>query len=220
MNPIKTAIVYCRVSTEEQATNGASLDAQVEVLTHVAHARGWEVVVMREQASGKSMSKKARPILNDALDMLTAGAAHYLLAVRIDRISRNVEDFAGLMGRSRREGWAMVLSEMDLDTTTSQGEFMANVQVSVAQYERRLIGDRTREGLAHRKREGVKLGRRTELPIAVVKRIKAERRDGATLTAIANGLTEDGTPTAQGGARWYPATVKKILESEVWVHVS
>ncbi len=220
MNPTKTAIVYARVSTEEQASKGASLGAQVEVLTYVAHARGWNVLVMQEQASGKAMSRKARPVLNEALDMLTAGTAHYLLAVRIDRISRSVEDFAGLMGRSRREGWAMVLSEMDLDTTTSQGEFMANVQVSVAQYERRLIGDRTREGLAQRKREGVKLGRRTELPVPVVQRIKAERRGGSTLTAIANGLTEDGTPTAQGGVRWYPATVKKILESEVWADVS
>lgn len=220
MNPIKTAIVYARVSTEEQALKGASLDAQVDVLSHVARGRGWDVVVMKEQASGKSMSCKARPVLNEALDMLTAGAAHYLLAIRIDRISRNVEDFAGLMGRSRREGWAMVLSEMDLDTTTSQGEFMANVQVSVAQYERRLIGDRTREGLAQRKREGVKLGRRAELPVAVVQRIKDERRNGATYTAIANGLNEDGTPTAQGGARWYPATVKKILDSEVWADVS
>lgn len=220
MNPTKTAIVYARVSTEEQANKGASLEAQAEVLIHVAHDRGWDVVVMKEQASGKSMSRKARPVLNEALDMLTSGAAHYLLAIRIDRISRSVEDFSGLMGRSRREGWAMVLSEMDLDTTTSQGEFMANVQVSVAQYERRLIGDRTREGLAQRKREGVMLGRRTEMPVAVVKRIKAERRDGAGYTAIAKGLTEDGTPTAQGGARWYPATVKKILESEAWANVS
>ena len=220
MNPTKTAIVYARVSTEEQSRKGASLDAQVVLLSHVAQLRGWKTVVMQEQASGKSMSRKARPVLNEALDMLAAGAAHYLLAVRIDRISRSVEDFAGLMGRSRREGWAMVLSEMDLDTTTSQGEFMANVQVSVAQYERRLIGDRTREGLAQRKREGVRLGRRTELPVAVVKRIKAEHREGSGYTAIASGLTEDGTPTAQGGARWYPATVKKILESEVWADVS
>ena len=104
MNPIKTAIVYARVSTEEQASKGASLDAQVAVLSHVAQLRGWNVVVMSEQASGKSMSRKARPVLNEALDMLTAGAAHYLLAVRLDRISRSVEDFAGLMGRSRREG--------------------------------------------------------------------------------------------------------------------
>ncbi|WP_460691965.1 recombinase family protein [Neomicrococcus lactis] len=219
MNPLKTAIVYARVSTEEQASNGASLEAQVMVLSHLAQIRGWNVVIMSEQASGKSMSRTARPILNEALDMLSVGEADYLLAVRIDRISRSVEDFAGLMGRSRRESWAMVLSEMDLDTTTSQGEFMANVQVSVAQYERRLIGDRTREGLAQRKREGVKLGRRTELTTAVVQRIKTERRAGATLTAIAHGLTEDGIPTAQGGVRWYPATVKKILESEVWAHV-
>ncbi|GER24016.1 hypothetical protein NCCP1664_25110 [Zafaria cholistanensis] len=219
MSTARTAIVYARVSTEEQAANGASLDAQAEVLASVARARGWDVVVMKEQASGKAMTRKARPILNDALEMLAAGAAHYLLAVRIDRISRTVEDFSALMGRARREGWAMVLSEMDLDTTTSQGEFMANVQISVAQYERRLIGDRTREGLAQRKREGVKLGRRPQLPLLVVKQIKAMKRDGASLRGIADTLNGEGVATAQGGARWHASTVKKILDSEAWAHV-
>ncbi len=219
METTQTAIVYARVSTEEQAKSGASLDGQVQVLMQVAESRGWNVIVIREQASGKSMTRKARPLLNEALDLLKAGQAQYLLAIRIDRISRNVEEFSRLMTLSRKQGWAMVLSEMDLDTTTSQGEFMANVQISVAQYERRLIGDRTREALAELKRQGVVLGRRTGLPVEVVARIKAERSEGATLTAIANGLTDEQIPTAQGGARWYPATIKKILNSEAWAHV-
>lgn len=214
-----TAIVYARVSTEEQAKNGASLDAQVNVLTQVAEERGWNVRVVREQASGKSMTPRARPLLNVSLKELSNGEAQYLLAVRIDRISRNVEEFARLMTLSRKQGWAMVLSEMDLDTTTSQGEFMANVQISVAQYERRLIGDRTKAGLAQRKAEGVQLGRRASLPVDVVKRIKQERAAGATLSAIANGMTDDNVPTAQGGKRWYPSTIKKVLESDVWQNV-
>lgn len=216
----QTAIVYARVSTEEQAKHGASLDSQVNVLSQVAESRGWNLHVIREQASGKSMTRRARPLLNDALDMLAKGDAQYLLAIRIDRISRNVEEFARLMTISRKQSWAMVLSEMDLDTTTSQGEFMANVQISVAQYERRLIGDRTKAGLAQRKAEGVQLGRRATLPIEVVQRIKQERSDGATLTAIANGLESDNVPTAQGGAKWYPATIKKVLTSPAWAHVS
>lgn len=219
METTQTAVIYCRVSTEEQAKHGASLDGQEQVLTQVAESRGWNVIVIREQASGKAMTRKARPLLNDALDMLKAGQAQYLVAIRIDRISRNVEEFSRLMTLSRKQGWAMVLSEMDLDTTTSQGEFMANVQISVAQYERRLIGDRTREALAELKRQGVVLGRRIVLPVEVVARIKRERSEGATLTAIANGLSEGQIPTAQGGARWYPATIKKILESEAWAHV-
>lgn len=219
METQQTAIVYARVSTEEQAKHGASLEAQVSVLTQVAEARGWKVQVIREQASGKSMTVKARPLLNEALVALGTAKAQYLLAVRIDRISRNVEDFSRLMTTSRKQGWAMVLSEMDLDTTTSQGEFMANVQISVAQYERRLIGDRTKEGLALRKSQGVQLGRRASLPIGVVRRIKQERSDGATLTAIADGLQADNVPTAQGGARWYPATISKILSSPVWNNI-
>lgn len=219
METQQTAIVYARVSTEEQAKHGASLEAQVNVLTQVAEARGWKVQVIREQASGKSMTVKARPLLNEALVALGTAKAQYLLAVRIDRISRNVEDFSRLMTIARKQGWAMVLSEMDLDTTTSQGEFMANVQISVAQYERRLIGDRTKEGLALRKSQGVQLGRRATLPVEVVRRIKQERSDGATLTAIADGLQADKVPTAQGGVKWYPATIKKVLTSPAWAHV-
>ena len=219
MDTNRTAIVYARVSTQEQAKHGASLDSQVNVLTEVAKARGWDVRVIREQASGKAMTRRARPLLNDALDMLARGEAQFLLAIRIDRISRNVEEFSRLMTTSRKQGWAMVLSEMDLDTTTSQGEFMANVQISVAQFERRLIGDRTKAGMAQRKTEGAVFGRRTGLPVEVVARIKSERFGGATLSAIANGLTDEQIPTAQGGARWYPATVKKIIESEAWAHV-
>lgn len=214
-----TAIVYARVSTEEQAKFGASLDSQVQVLTDVANQRGWNVHVIREQASGKSMTRKARPLLNEALDMLASGKAQFLLAVRIDRISRNVAEFAKLMGIASKQSWALVLSDMDIDTTTPQGEFMANIQISVAQYERKLIGQRTKAGLAIKKAEGVQLGRRGSLPVEVVQRIKAERSAGSTLTAIANGLTDDNVPTAQGGKRWYASTIKKVLESNVWQEV-
>lgn len=57
------------------------------------------------------------------------------------------------------------------------------------------------------------------LPLDVIAHVKRERSEGATLTAIANGLTAEDIPTAQGGARWYPATIKKVLESDAWAHV-
>lgn len=204
------ALAYVRVSTAEQAENGASLDAQRATLTAEARRRGWAVeVVADEGLSAKSLN---RPGLLSALVRLDAGEADYLLAVRLDRISRSVADFAGLLDRSARKGWGLVMLSPNLDTTDAAGRFTANVLASAAQYERELIAARTREGMAQRKAEGVKLGRPRTMPPAVVARIATERAAGRSLQAIADGLTADGVPTAQGGARWYASTVKGVLD--------
>jgi DNA invertase Pin-like site-specific DNA recombinase len=86
------------------------------------------------------------------------------------------------------------------------------VIASVAQWERRIIGERTREALAARKASGVRIGRPPTLPKEVVGRIRRERSRGRTLAAIADRLNEDGVATAQGGKRWYPATVRAVLQ--------
>ena len=66
---------------------------------------------------------------------------------------------------------------------------------------------------AVRRDQGVRLGRPRLLPKKVVDRIVRERRSGATWTAIAQGLNDDSVPTAQGGRRWYPATVRTVAVS-------
>jgi hypothetical protein len=71
--------------------------------------------------------------------------------------------------------------------------------------------ERTKEALAIRRAQGVKLGRPSVLPSAVVHRIAAERRSGASWTAIAAALEADGVPTAHGGSRWYANTVRKVF---------
>lgn len=210
MNASRVAIVYARVSTEEQAQHGASLASQIAVLSEEAERRGWAVQVIQERASGKNLR---RPGIARALEMLKAGEARYLMAVRIDRLSRNVADFAGLMESARKQGWALVMPEMEIDTSTSQGEFMANVQVSVAQYERRLIGDRTRAGMAQRRTEGQHMGRRRELPEDLVHRIKGLHEAGHSLRAIGAILESEGVPTARGGKTWHASTIRAVLES-------
>jgi hypothetical protein len=60
----------------------------------------------------------------------------------------------------------------------------------------------------------VRLGRPGRLPVEVVDRIVVEHRDGASWSAIARGLEADGVPTAQGGARWYPAPVRKVWHGQ------
>ena len=205
------ALGYVRVSTTAQADKGASLDSQRAALTDEAERRDWELeLVADEGVSAKTLN---RPALQDALRRLDTGQADYLLAMRLDRVSRSVADFAALLDRSERRGWGLVLLSPNIDTSDPAGRFTANVLASAAQYERELIGMRTREGMAQRKAEGKHMGRRPQLPEAVYRRIIAARAEGRSMNAIAADLSAAGVPTAQGGA-WHPSTIQRVLTSE------
>lgn len=90
---------------------------------------------------------------------------------------------------------------------------MANVLATFAQYERRLIGERTKDALVAAKARGTRLGRpRCALPDAVARRISSLRASGESLWAIAGRFNTEQVPTAQGGARWHASTVRSVLQ--------
>jgi DNA invertase Pin-like site-specific DNA recombinase len=130
------------------------------------------------------------------------------VASKLDRLSRSLLDFAGMMERARRRGWAMVVLDANVDTTIPMGEAMAGMVAVFAQLERRRIGERTREALAVRRAQGVRLGRPPTVPPEPED--QAGARPGATLQAIADRLNADGVATAQGGRRWWPSTVSGL----------
>jgi DNA invertase Pin-like site-specific DNA recombinase len=209
------AIGYARVSTDEHAESGAGLDAQVTSMRAECDRRGWELVRIATDAGASGKSLNGRPELTDALAALDAGEADVLLAAKLDRVSRSVLDFAALMARAARRGWRIVVLDVNVDTTTATGELMTTVVAAFAQYERRLIGQRTRDALAAKKAAGVVLGRPRTLDPALRELIIAERAAGRSLREIAKALTTERVPTAQGGARWYASTVRHVaLEAE------
>jgi DNA invertase Pin-like site-specific DNA recombinase len=122
-----------------------------------------------------------------------------------------VLDFAGLMADAQVNAWALVALDVNVDTTTPTGELMASMMALFSQWERRIISQRTRDALAAKKAEGVRIGRPTTLSVEVVERIRAERAAGQTLTAIADALSVDEVPTAHGGVRWHASTVRAVL---------
>ena len=130
---------------------------------------------------------------------------------KLDRLSRSVVDSATLMERSKRNGWALVVLDLGVDTTTASGKLAANVMASVGEWEREVISERTREALRARRAEGVTLGRPKRIPPEVTARIKRWRRRGLSLPKIAAKLNETGVPTAQGGRQHYPSTVRAAL---------
>jgi DNA invertase Pin-like site-specific DNA recombinase len=206
------AVGYARVSTEEQAESGAGINAQLAVIEGEVERRGWELIrnVDVDNASGKRMN---RPGLTAALTSLTNGHADVLVVAKLDRLSRSMLDFCLLLDRARREGWSLVILDLGIDLTTASGEVMAHVAAAFAQFERRLIGQRTRDALAEKRKAGVRLGRPSVLTADVVARITASRGDGETLSAIADSLNADGIATAHEGACWYPSTVAAVLRS-------
>jgi len=189
------------------------MDAQRQAIGAEAQRRGWSLEEIVEDA-GYSAKDLRRPGISTVLERMAAGEADVLVVSKLDRLSRSLIDFAQTMATAQREGWALVALDLGVDTATPGGEMMANVLASFAQYERRIIGQRTRDGLAAKKAAGVKLGRRSTLPPEVAQRIVAAHQAGDTLAAVARDLQADGVATGQGGARWYPASVRAVLVSQ------
>jgi DNA invertase Pin-like site-specific DNA recombinase len=206
------ALAYVRVSTHEQATEGASLEAQRATLTEEARRRGWEVEVIDGDA-GLSAKNLKRPALQAALERLDRGEADHLMSIRIDRVSRSVSDFAGLMDRATKQGWGLVMLSPNVDTSDPAGRFTANILASAAQYERELIGQRTREGMHQKRAEGVHIGRRRELTEETVQLIVSLKADKLSLRAIATELEARGIKTARGGDKWQASSIKAVLAS-------
>lgn len=202
---------YVRVSTGEQSESGLGMEAQRAAITAEVERRGWELVGIFEDAgiSGKALS--GRPGLQGALSAVRSTEGSALVVAKLDRLSRSLLDFAALMQQSQREGWGLLALDLGVDTSTPSGEMMANVMATFAQFERRIISQRTKDALAVKKAEGVKLGRQVRTDPQIVSLVHQMREDGGTLKAIAGHLNESQVPTSHGGKCWYPSTVRSLL---------
>lgn len=140
---------------------------------------------------------------------MEGGEAGTLIVAKLDRLSRSLLDFSAVMERSRRRGWALVALDLGVDTTAPSGEMMANVLAVFAQFERRLIGQRTKDALAQKRASGVTLGRPRTVGDVTAARIQRLRRSGVTYAAIADRLARDGVPAGRGG-RWHASTVLRV----------
>lgn len=165
-----------------------------------------------EVDEGASVKTLRRPALQRALaavegcEALAAGLA----AAKFDRLSRSVRDFAELLERSKRRGWCLAVLDIAVDTFTPLGSFTAHVMSAAAELERKLIGVRTREALAVRREQGMRLGR-PKLPIGELEReVYRLRRERRTWQSIADALNQRGEPTRRGGAHWRVSSVQAL----------
>lgn len=218
------AVGYIRVSTDEQANSGVSLDAQKAKIEAYAALYDIELIDIKVDA-GASAKTLERPGLQEALSMLESGDAQALIVIKLDRLTRRVADLDTLIERYFGSQFTLMSVSEQIDTSSAAGRLVLNVLTSVTQWERETCSERTKTALSHKKQKGEHCGRPafgfqiTEKKLAhaeefeVVELIKSMRASGSTLQAIADYLNQQAIPTQRGG-KWYPKTVSNIVNRE------
>jgi DNA invertase Pin-like site-specific DNA recombinase len=141
---------YIRVSLREQATEGVSLATQQAKIQAYAVVKDWTVLEMI-QDQGASAKSLHRPGLAQLLARVQAGQVQAVVVYKLDRLTRSVADLDKLMKLFERKGVALVSLQESLDATTATGRLMMNLLASVSQWEREVIGERTRDAMQHLK---------------------------------------------------------------------
>ena len=202
-------IGYVRVSTEEQSVSGVSLAAQESKVRAYCDLFGHTLVNVVIDA-GQSAKTLNRPGLTEALSSLKNGYAEGILVTKLDRLTRSVKDLGALLDDYLQK-FALLSVQEQCDTSSASGRMVLNMLMSVAQWERETISERTSTALQFKKSQGVKLGPPAMENEAIISRMRGLKEQGLTLTQIAEQLTEEGHQTQRGG-KWYAGTVQKVLK--------
>jgi DNA invertase Pin-like site-specific DNA recombinase len=200
---------YARVSTEDQAREGVSLGTQEVKIAAYVTVKNWTLreIIHDEGVSAKSLK---RPDLKRLLALVDACQVDVVIVYKLDRLTRSVVDLDRLMKRFERRHVALVSLQESLDATTATGRLMMNLLASVSQWERVVIGERTRGAMQHLKAQAHVYSRPVFDDAAILIWMQAERAAGRSYDTIADLLNAAGTPTTRGG-RWQGNTVRRIL---------
>lgn len=201
---------YTRVSTDEQALSRNGLDAQRATIVAAASRRGWDL----EHHSDEGVSGKViGPSLREVLELLASGQGDGLVVAKLDRLSRSIINAANILEAAQAQGWTLVILDMGVDLSTAAGRAFAHTLMVFAQFERELISERTKAGLAAKRARGERLGRPRLATPGVVRRIVLERNTGLSFAKIASALEAEGILSPSGKATWQPSTVRRIYAS-------
>jgi DNA invertase Pin-like site-specific DNA recombinase len=192
----KRVAFYLRVSTGEQSTEN-----QRRELEAVARQRGWEVVAIYEdQGISGAKGRDRRPQLDRMLKDAVRGRFDILAAWAVDRLGRSLQDLVATLGELRAAGVDLFLHQQAIDTTTPSGRAMFGMLGVFAEFERSMIQERVRAGLARARAAGRRLGR---------PRVQADEE--GIRKAVADGLSIRRTAKRFGVS---PAKVQRVLIDE------
>lgn len=151
----KRAVGYARVSTIRQASQGFSLLSQSQRIAGIAQERGWDLKMFQDEGlSGYHMSNR-QGIQSLITEIKCTKQIDYLIITKLDRLSRNAKELLQLMELFRKNGVTLIsLTEQLDDLTTSMGMAQAQIYGAVAEFERSIIQENVRLGLANKFQQG------------------------------------------------------------------
>lgn len=152
------AVIYTRVSSEAQAESGLSLEHQLTKCRALATVHDYTIVDEITDA-GQSAASLDRPGMARILAMVKARKIEAVIVAKLDRITRSVRDLADLLERFSKAHVALVSASDSLNTESAGGRMVLNVMMSVAQWEREAIGERTRDALTTKRARGERVSR-------------------------------------------------------------
>ena len=222
------AIAYTRVSTQEQALQGVSLEAQEARLRAYCTLAGLELVeIVREEGVSGGKPLANRPGGARLLEALEAGEASHVVSLKLDRLFRDAVDAMGMSKNWDAAGVSLHLVDMGgqaINTGSAIGRFFLTMMAGFAELERNLISERTSAALQHKIANGEHVGapalgfkmvdgelQENSSEKATVARIRELRAEGRTLRDIADTLTAEGWKTKRGGD-WHSSTVSYVLK--------
>jgi site-specific DNA recombinase len=218
------AIGYVRVSTDRQADQGTSLEAQAARIKAMATVQDAELidVVVDGGESAKSMN---RPGLQRVLALVGARTVDAVIVAKLDRLTRSVKDLCELLELFERKNVALVSVAESLDTGSAAGRLVIRIMCSVSEWERESIGERTREVLRHKRNCGERVGnihygfrlaadRKHVEPnpdeqavLTIIRELRGRHR---SLREVATALNDSGYRTRRGSA-WRHEYVKAMI---------
>jgi site-specific DNA recombinase len=220
------AVGYIRVSTEEQSREGVSLSMQTKKVRAYCSLNDLDLVDIKEDAGISAKNISGRPGFQAALESVYSGDADVLVVWKLDRAFRSTQDALSVAEKLNKQGKALVSICEKLDTTSAIGEFFFTLMASLAQMERKLIGERTAAALQSKRQRGEKTGgycpfgyrlavdgihlERDDTEQKIIARIHRLKAKGHSYRAIALELNGDGYVTKRGGL-WTHKQVSRIL---------
>ena len=224
----RVTVAYLRVSTQEQAQNGHSLDAQRTRLTSYAAGTGRQLARVYVD-DGYSAGTLKRAGIQELLSDIKAGQVATLLVTKLDRLSRSLLDLLEVVRLCERYKVALVSASEAIDTSTPAGRMMLQLLGVFAEFERARIGERISDVLADRRSKrrvysrNVPFGYRRnadqlepdERQQEILAKMRSMRATGASLREIAAYVNNLSLKTNNGGERFYPQTVKQVLSAKI-----
>lgn len=224
----KVAGIYIRVSTEDQAREGFSLGEQKEKLLQLCKFKEYEVFKVYEDAGISAKDMEHRPAFQEMLADMKKGKINYIVAYKLDRVTRSVRDLEELITVLEKHNTYLVCDRDDVNTSTANGRFFVRMLTVLSQLEIEIVSERTKFGLngaiksGHLpgqiplgyKKDGNKKTVIDETTKDVVIRIFNMYLEGKSYQQIANIFNKEKVLAPK---QWRDSTIQKIIENRVYM---